>query len=194
MSRHFVMALIGVGVSGILAAASAQTDALLFPHTKQRGSATVEYSHDGLKVVINYNYSQTKHEGPWLIVDLAASSRRSFVLRPQHVSLVTPDGRIVALAERRNVLADWMNTGSRNAVVVRDDLRGYFRGEPEEILPFFITRQLKVMPYDEAIVDNDHMTHGPLYFRSPEGRWPTGTYRLTIDHEAAKAALPVTLK
>jgi hypothetical protein len=107
---------------------------------------------------------------------------------------VTPDGRIVALAERRNVLADWMNTGSRNAVAVRDDLRNYFRGETEEILPFFITRSLKVMPYDEAIVDNNHMTQGPLYFRSPEGRWPTGTYRLTIDHEAAKAALPVTLK
>ena len=178
MSRHFEMALIGVGV----------------PHTKQCGSATVEYSHDGLKAVINYNYSQTKHEGPWLIVDLAASSRRSFVLRPQHVFLVTPDGRIVALAERRDVLADWMNTGSRNAVAVRDDLRNYFRGETEEILPFFITRSLKVMPYDEAIVDNNHMTQGPLYFRSPEGRWPAGTYRFTIDHEAAKAALPVTLK
>jgi hypothetical protein len=92
------------------------------------------------------------------------------------------------------VLADWMNTRSQIAVAMRDELRGYFTGETEEILPFFITRQLKLMPYDEAIVDNDHMTQGPLYFRSPEGRWPAGTYRLTIDHERAKAALPVTLQ
>lgn len=50
------------------------------------------------------------------------------------------------------------------------------------------------MPDDEAIVDNGHMTQGPLYFRPPEGDWPAGTYRLTIDHEREKAALPVTLK
>jgi len=77
---------------------------------------------------------------------------------------------------------------------MRDDLRGYFTGESEEPLPFFMTRALKLLPYDEAIVDNDHMTQGPLYFRSSEERWPAGTYRLTIDNERAKAALPVTLK
>jgi len=193
MSRRLLMALIGVVVSGILPVAGVQKDAL-FLYTKQHRPATFQYSHDGLNVVINYNYSQTNHDAPWLIVDLAASSRRRFVLRPQHVTLVTPDGSVVALAARRAVLADWMNTRSQAAVAMRDDLRGYFTGEPEEILPFFITRQLKVMPYDEAEVDNNHVTQGPLYFRSPEGRWPAGTYRLTIDHEVAKAALPVTLK
>ena len=192
MSRRFVMTLIVVAVSGILAAASVQN--ALFPHTKQWRPATVEYSHDGLKVVISYNYSQTNHDTPWLIIDLAASSRRHFVLRPEHVTLVTPDGGIVALARRGVVLADWMNTRSHIAVAMRDELRGYFTGESVEILPFFVTRHLKLMPYDEAIVDNNHMTQGPLYFRSPKERWPAGTYRLTIDHERAKAALPVTLK
>jgi len=193
MSRRFVMTLIGVAVAGSLAVASVQKDAV-FPHTKQWRPATVEYSHEGLKVVVNYNYSQTNHDTPWLIIDLAASSRRPLVLRPEHVTLVTPDGGIVALAKRGVVIADFMNTRSHLAVAVRDELRGYFTGETVEILPFFITRQLKVMPYDEAIVDIDHMTQGPLYFRSPEGRWPAGTYRLTIDNERAKAALPVTLK
>jgi len=192
MSRRFVMTLIGVAVSGILAPASAQN--ALFPHTKQWRPATVEYSHEGLKVVINYNYSQTNHDTSWLIIDLAASSGRPFVLRPEHVTLVTPDGGIVALAKRGVVLADWGNTRSHIAVAMRDELRGYFTGETEEILPFFVIRHLKLMPYDEAIVDNNHMTQGPLYFRSPEGRWPAGTYRFTIDHEHAKAALPVTLK
>ena len=193
MSRRFVMTLTGVVVSGSLATASVQNSAL-FPHTKQWRPATVEYSHEGLKVVINYNYSQTNHDTPWLIIDLAASSRRPFVLRPEHVTLVTSDGGIVALPKRGTVIADWTNTRSHIAVAMRDELRGYFTGESVEILPFFITRQLKLMPYDQAIVDNNHMTQGPLYFRSPEGRWPAGTYRLTIDHEHAKAALPVTLK
>jgi hypothetical protein len=193
MGCRFVMTLTCVAVAGSLAIADVQKDAL-FPHTKQRGPATVEYSHEGLKVVVNYNYSQTNHDTPWLIIDLAASSKRSFVLRPEHVTLVTPDGGIVALPKRGTVIADWRNTRSHIAVAMRDELRGYFTGESVEILPFFITRQLKLMPYDEAIVDNNHMTEGPLYFRSPEGRWPAGTYRLTIDHEHAKAALPVTLK
>ena len=108
--------------------------------------------------------------------------------------LVTPSGAIVALPKRGTVLADWKNTRSEIAVAARDELRSYFPGESEERIPFFMTRALKLLPYDEAIVDNDHMTQGPLYFRSPEGRWPAGTYRLTIDHERAKAALPVTLR
>ena len=193
MSRRLMLTLTGVAVAGSLVTASVQKDAL-FPHTKQLRPATVEYSHEGLRVVVNYNYSQTNHDTPWLIIDLAASSRRPFVLRPEHVTLVTPDGGIVALPTRGAVLADWMNTRSHIAVAMRDDLRGYFTGESEEPLPFFMTRALKLLPYDEAIVDNDHMTQGPLYFRSSEERWPAGTYRLTIDNERAKAALPVTLK
>jgi hypothetical protein len=193
MGCRFLMTLTVVAVSGTLAAAGVQTDAL-FPHTQQRGRATAEYSHEGLKVVVNYNYSQTNHDTPWLIIDLAASSRQRFVLRPVQVALVTPEGGIVALAERGTVLADWMNTRSHVAVAVRDDLRGYFTGEIEEPIPFFMTRHLKLLPYDEAIVDNNHVTLGPLYFRSPEGRWPAGTYRLIIDNVDAKAALPITLK
>lgn len=193
MSHRFVMTLTCVAVLGSLTTASVQKDTP-FPNTKQWRPATVEYSHEGLKVVVNYNYSQTNHDAPWLIIDLAASSRRRFVLRPEDVTLVTPDGGIVALARRGNVLADWMNTKSHVAVAMRDDLRGYFKGETEEPLPFFMTRHLSLLPYDEAIVDNDHMTQGPLYFHSPEGRWPAGTYRFTIDNERAKAALPVTLK
>ena len=193
MSCRLVMTLTVAAVAGSLATASVQ-QASLFPYTKQHRPATVEYSHEGLKVVVNYNYSQTNHNTHWLIIDLAASSRRRFVLRPEHVTLVTPDGGIVALAERKTVLADWTNTRSHIAVAVRDDLRDYFTGESEERLPFFMTRNLKLLPYDEAIVDNNHVTQGPLYFRSPEGRWPAGTYRLTIDNERAKAALPVTLK
>ena len=193
MICRFVMTLTVVAIFGSLATAVAQPDAL-FPHTKQWRPATVEYSHEGLKVVVNYNYSQTNHDTPWLIIDLAASSRRRFALRPEHVTLVTPDGGIVALAKRGIVIGDFMNTRSHLAVAVRDELRGYFTGETVDPLPFFLNRHLPLLPHDEAIVDNDHMTQGPLYFRSTEGRWPAGTYRLTIDNEPVKAALPVSLK
>ena len=125
MICRFVMTLTVVAIFGSLATAVAQPDAL-FPHTKQWRPATVEYSHEGLKVVVNYNYSQTNHDTPWLIIDLAASSRRRFALRPEHVTLVTPDGGIVALAKRGIVIGDFMNTRSHLAVAVRDELRGYF--------------------------------------------------------------------
>jgi hypothetical protein len=70
MNCRFVMTLAVVAVSGSLAIAEVQKDALLV-HTKQWSPATVEYSHEGLKVVVSYNYSQTNHDTPWLIIDRA---------------------------------------------------------------------------------------------------------------------------
>src|SRR5712671_605937 len=63
-----------------------------FPHTKQRGRATVEYKDDILQVVASYDYSQRNHESPWLLVDLAAWTERRLILDRDNITLVTPSG------------------------------------------------------------------------------------------------------
>ena len=166
-----------------------------FPHTKKEGRATVEYRHDGLKVVVNYDYSQRNHNTPWLLIDVAMGSNTRFVLHRNNFSLVTPGGQTIRLASQEQGAADpnGINTLIQNAKIHRQNLDGYFPQRTSlETLHFFS------LPFDrsisdEGIVDNDHVTMGPLLFRSLDARWSEGTYRLVLDNDRAKAALPITL-
>lgn len=167
-----------------------------FPHTKKQGRSEVEYRHQGLTFVANYDYSQQNHRGPWLLIDVALGSNTRFVLHRDNFTLNTPDGRTVTLATQEQVLADGPGLTKliQNAKIYRRNLDGYFpqRNVHEPIgfysIPF--TRTVS----NEAIVDNDRVALGPLLFKSPTGSWDNGTYRLALDHERAKAALPITLQ
>jgi hypothetical protein len=49
---------------------------------------------------------------------------------------------------------------------------------------------------DEAVVDNDYVTIGAVFFRTPEGTWDAGTYRLEVNNPVDKTvvALPIKLE
>jgi hypothetical protein len=183
-----VLASLGAG------AGSAQKEQL-FPHTKKSGKATVEYRHEGFHVVLNYDYSQKNHAGPWLLVDVALGSNTRFVLHRDNFSIVTPEGQTLKLATQDAVTADGPGLWSlsQNSKIHRQNLDGYFPQRGRELIKFFsfpFERSIS----NEAIVDNDRVTTGALLFNSPEGRWPEGTYRLAIDNEKAQAALPIALQ
>ena len=74
----------------------------LFPHTKKQGKATVEYTHEGFHVVVNYDYSQRNHDGAWLLIDVAMASNTRFVLHRDNFSIVTPESRTVKLATQED--------------------------------------------------------------------------------------------
>ena len=82
----------------------------------------------------------------------------------------------------------------QNAQIWRRHLAEYFsqRGQQEHLS--FYSFPGEGIVHNEAIVDNDRVTLGELFFKIPEGRWQDGTYRLVIDHERMKAALPITLQ
>jgi len=46
----------------------------------------------------------------------------------------------------------------------------------------------------EVPVNDDHVSRGPILFANPQGSWDAGTYRLEINNEVAKAAIPITLE
>ena len=185
------IAILLVGVLG----ADAQIEQS-FPHTKKYGRATVEYRHEGLTLVANYDYSQRNHKGFWLLIDVGAAAKDRFVLHRDNFTLVTPEGRTVKLAMQEAVIADSPGITSlvQNARTQRQQLQSYFsqRNVVEE-LRFYSLPGIRTVS-DEAVVDNDRVAIGALLFRSPEGSWRPGTYRLALDNERAKAALPITLE
>jgi hypothetical protein len=185
--------------TAILLAAALSTGAQIgqsFPHTYKNGRATVVYRHEGLTVAANYDYSQRNHDRPWLLVDVALGSNTRFVLHRNNFSLVTPGGQTIRMASQAQGEADpnGINTLIQNARIHRQNLDGYFpQRRTREVLYFFSLPFARSIS-DEGIVDNDRVTMGALLFRSPDGSWPEGTYRLVLDNEKAKAALPITLQ
>jgi hypothetical protein len=81
----------------------------------------------------------------------------------------------------------------QNAKVLRHSLESYFTQRQIERLRFYSFPGVGIA-FDEAIMDNDRVTTGELFFKSPEGSWQDGTYRLVLDHERAKAAVPIALQ
>jgi len=189
------VAFIVTVASGSAVAALVQREQL-FPNTKKNGRATVEYKNDGFAVVANYDYSQRNHNTPWLLIDVAAASERRFTIHRNHFRLVTPEGRELKVASQEALIADSSRVRFvvQNAQIWRRHLAEYFsqRGHQEQLS--FYSFPGEGIVHNEAIVDNDRVTLGELFFKIPEGRWQDGTYRLVIDHERMKAALPITLQ
>jgi hypothetical protein len=191
---HVTLALV-VTLCVTLSAAVPQEWA--FPHTKKSGRATSEYRDDnGFHVVVNYDYSQRNHKTPWLLVDMALAATNRFVLHKDNIRLVTPDGRELRVATQEAMIADSQGITFvvQNAKIFRQPVENYFsqRGARESI-------RFQVLPgqgttSDEAVVDNDRVALGAVFFRSPEGLWQSATYRLVVDNEKAKAALPIVLE
>ncbi len=112
-----------------------------FPHTRSNGRATPEYNHNGLHVVVNYDYAQRNHKTKWLLLDLAIASTQSFILHRKDITLLTPDGRQLPVALQEELLEDSAGISSvlQNAQVWRRDLTSYFvqrSGVPNELIRF----------------------------------------------------------
>ena len=167
-----------------------------FPHTNKYGRATIEYRHQGLGVVANYDYSQRNHSGPWLLVDVALGSAERFVLHRTNFRIVTPADQTIPLASQQQGQADMENINLliQNAKIHRHNLDSYFpQRDRHEAFNFFSLPFVRTVS-DEAVVDNDRVAQGPLLFRSPDGSWKEGTYRLVLTNDKAKAELPITLQ
>jgi len=197
MKRSVLVLVLGF-VTGIVAA-DAQTKEFSFPSTRSYGRATIQYRNQGVQVLINYDYSQRNHNTKWLLVDLAIASRQRFVLRKDHIKLLTPSGREIGVAPQEAIIADSapLTKLLQNASVQRRPLISYFSqrgGGPVEAIRFQTLPVGGGTVSPEVTVDDDHVTSGPILFANPQGNWDAGTYRLEINNEVAKAGLPIKLE
>jgi hypothetical protein len=192
MGRSIALALV---VGALWGAVRPLAQDQAFPNTKQRGRATVEYKDKTLQVVANYDYSQRSHDSSWLLIDIAASSKRPGIIHRDNVTLVTPSGSRLMVAGQSRFLEDSQGVTSlmQNAKIWRQQLDTYFnqRGRNDRIQ--FLALPGQGLAIDSAVLNDDRVTMGEVFFEMPRG-WDAGTYSLVIDLKDAHAALPIVLK
>ena len=187
MIRHTVLALAAAVVlgSGYLAAQG---------RVFQQGRATVEYRSPQVNAAAAYEYSHRNHSGEWVLVEFAVQAKDRIVIHRDDLSLLTPDERTIPVATQEQYLDDHAELTRllQNATIWRRPLGVYFLTPPQATINFFASPGGLVS--DEAITNLDEVAAGDLLFKSPDGRWRSGEYRLVLDHEKAKAVLPIVLK
>jgi hypothetical protein len=182
-------------IVALVAAVLGTSDYLLAQgRVKQHGRATVEYRSPEVMAVAGYEYSQANHAGAWLLIDVAVQTTDPQVITREQISLITPDERRVPLASHEQYLDDRsvLTQLYQNAKVLRRPLSGYFTSPLVATVRFFSP--------GNQIIENTFVSHrdeipaGELLFKSPDGAWPAGTYRLVLAHDKVKAELPIMLR
>jgi hypothetical protein len=193
--NRLVLAAIGVGILVGAVQPRAQQQEFGFPNIKRLGKATVQYRNPQLQVVLNYEYSQRKHDSAWLLVDFAARSEKRLVLDREHFKLVSQAGEWFPIASQRHFLeaANEIQSLRQNASVWRRDLSSYLGAlAVRDRLKFFSLPGEGVI-VTGALLDWDRNTFGELYFEMPRGAWESGEYALLIEHPQASIKLPISL-
>ncbi len=168
-----------------------------FPHTKPRGRATIEYRDDVIQVVASYDYSQRNHALRWVLIDLALwTTSRRMILERDNLTLQTPSGSRMMLAAQRRFLEDSSQVAyvRQNAAIWRRQLNTYLSPSARLERLQFLALPGEGLAVDTALLDNDRVTIGEVFFEMPSGEWETGTYALVLNHPLAHARLPVTLE
>jgi hypothetical protein len=190
--------IVAVALLTGIAVPAAQRKEFSFPNTRSYGRATIQFRGQGVQVVVNYDYSQRNHTTKWLLIDLGIASRQRFVLHRDHIKVLTPDGREIAVAPQEAIIADSaaLTKLLQNASVQRRDVISYFsqRGGGGERIRFQTLPVGGGTVSPEVTVDNDHVSSGPILFANPQGSWDAGTYRLEITNDVANAGLPIKLE
>jgi hypothetical protein len=163
---------------------------------KQYGRATVEYRSNDVAVVANYDYSQKNHDGPWLLVTFAVQGLKTpIVIERTDLTLRTPDGKTIPLASQQLFLQDnqQLTPLFQNAAMWKRSLDDYFPSRPAQRTVNFFTTPGGII-HDSVMTHPDEVATGDLLFKSPDGVWKEGTYRLVLGHDKATADLPITLQ
>ena len=189
---------LGVALAVVAALGSAmQAQPREFARVRSLGRALVEYNDGPTRVVAAYYYSQLSHDSAWLLVEIGVASPQPTTVRRTEIDLVTPSGRVVALASQRRWGGD--STRARlllqQAQTTRHQVRSYFReADGSEALRFFTRPEDGGTVIDAVQTVPEQVLLGDLMFESPTGAWERGRYALNLRYELGTASLPIDLK
>jgi hypothetical protein len=167
-----------------------------FPHTREKGRAAVEFKDGEIQVVAAYYYSQRHHDSRWLLLEVALSTKERMLVHRNDITLVTPAGRQLPLANQRQFGQDIRRVRLviQNAAITRHPVAEYFvQRRSHQNLRFFTVPGMSTVR-DEYVIDDYGVASGDLFFESPTGSWEAGTYSLVIQHKTGRAALPIELE
>jgi hypothetical protein len=181
----FVLVAGVLGVSGLLVAQG---------RIKQYGRSTVEFKSEDALAVVNYDFAQKNHAGPWLLLDFAIQATPRVAITRDQFSLRDAGERMYKLASQKEFLEDQaaLNKLKQNAVVLRRSLATYFTSPVEDSIHFFAWPRTVVQ--DSFTTNLDDVAAGDLLFKTPDGKWAPGTYHLIVNHDKVKVDIPLELK
>ena len=81
----------------------------------------------------------------------------------------------------------------QNATIFRRSLDDYFPSRPAQRTVNFFSQPGGIV-HDSVMTHPDEVATGSLLFKAPKGTWQEGTYRLVLNHDRAKADVPITLQ
>jgi hypothetical protein len=162
---------------------------------KQHGRAIVQYTSNEVSAVASYEYAQRNHDTAWLLIEFAVQATQRIAIHRSQLTLLGPDERAYPIATQPQFLEDQQTLTRlfQNARIWRRPLDPYFASRPVVRTIRFFSAPGAVI-HDSVATNLDEVAAGDLFFKSPDGKWNPGTYRLVLNHEKAKAELPITLQ
>lgn len=150
---------------------------------------------DAVSIASWQDAAESYRKSRWISLDtVVAPSKGPVPLRRGAIALVLPDGARVPLAtaERYHATAGERKRPpryhTRGGAEMRDPLEGLYRKEPESttgiatawVCPSFWRKGLDGAIPDEIAPEPFRPFRGDLWFESPKGAWPEGSYVLDL--------------
>ena len=160
---------------------------------RQLGRSIVEFRSRDVKAVAAYEYSRRNHADEWLLIELAVQAANRIAIERHQISLLTSAERRIPLATQQKFLEgrEMINSLLQNAKIWRRPLTSYFAVRPQPTIRLFSFPGETVQ--NSFVTNPDETASGDLFFKSMEGGWASGVYRLVLNHPNAGAELPIEL-
>lgn len=160
----------------------------------RKGKTVVQYEDEKAQIDISYRHLDTHRDTEWMLLDfyVRALGKAGFSIAREDVTLVVPGGNRLNLPTQKKLGEEFKDIRRFRLQVdiSRDPLEGYFKGYIRSQPLKFFTIPGEGIVFDEVSVGMVSLVFGDLYFKSPEGKWADGTYKLEIRNKDLDVSIP----
>jgi hypothetical protein len=132
----------------------------------------VAYNNEGF-VTLGYEMANSEQGKEWVLLDMGITLRKGvadYTLTRDHLSLKTPDGKVIPLATNQEYKGANLQALNRRAKVMRDSIN-YFPLDADQpcAISFFKDTDSPGMAWDQVELSWQRACVGRLYFHVPGG-------------------------
>ncbi|KAA0253774.1 hypothetical protein FBQ97_18380 [Acidobacteria bacterium ACD] len=195
MKRRWLAPILLLPVLAATVAVAAEAPAAA--KLRRPGKTVTEYKDGKVHVVVSYRWANGHLEDRWTFFEVAlrSTSDKAVDVDREDVSLTLPDGSRLNLPSQKRLaegLTDvrWL---MQKAALSRDPIDGYFPGTRRTQELRFFTIPGEAITFDRVEVSREVIAQGDLFFESPLGKFPPGTYVLGIRNKQVDVEIPIRL-
>jgi hypothetical protein len=161
--------------------------------TLQGEFVRMAYNNEGY-AVLGYRIVQDEVGKPWVLLNVGITlmeGAKDYKLKREHLTLKTPDGKVVPLATQQEYAADpYLRPLNQRAKVVTDSIN-YFPAGPGRPCPmqFFADLDRRGLAYDSVDLTDNRDCMGRIYFKVPGGI-QVGQYWLQVQFASSVVQVP----